>query len=114
MIIFISLVVTEFLETKSNQKSPSTKRPKVISDMTEEEQLNAAIAASLGNSHPESSSGSGAIESPAAGTQEAEVDEETAEEERQASILDTIEANKRDEPTDLKNSTRIQLRLAGK
>jgi UBX domain-containing protein 7 len=106
-------VVTEFLETKSNQKTPSTKRPKVVSDMTEEEQLNAAIAASLGNSHAEGGSGSGAADSPVTETQETEVDEETAEEEQQASIVDTIEANKREEPTDLKTSTRIQFRLAG-
>lgn len=107
-------VVTEFLESKqSNQKTPSTKRPKVVSDMTEEEQLNAAIAASLGGSHTESGSGSGAADSPVAETQDTEIDEETAEEERQASIVDTIEAIKREEPTDLKNSTRIQFRLAG-
>lgn len=107
-------VVTEFLESKqSNQKTPSTKRPKVVSDMTEEEQLNAAIAASLGGSHTEGSSGSGAADSPVAETQDTEFDEETAEEERQASIVDTIEAIKREEPTDLKNSTRIQFRLAG-
>lgn len=78
--------------------------------MTEEEQLNAAIAASLGNSNKETESG--AAESPSE-TQDAELDEEIAEEERQVSILDSIEANKRDEPTDLKASTRIQLRLAG-
>ncbi|KAI8578146.1 hypothetical protein K450DRAFT_248333 [Umbelopsis ramanniana AG] len=101
--------VTEFLETKSNQKTPSTKRPKVVSDMTEEEQLNAAIAASLGSSHNEG--GSGAADSPVTETQETEVDEEIAEEERQASIIDTIEAIKREETTDLKNSTRIQFRL---
>ncbi|CAO3685233.1 unnamed protein product [Umbelopsis ramanniana] len=105
--------VTEFLESKqSNQKTPSTKRPKVVSDMTEEEQLNAAIAASLGGSHTEGGSGSGAADSPVAETQDTEIDEETAEEERQASIVDTIEAIKREEPTDLKNSTRIQFRLA--
>jgi hypothetical protein len=102
-------IVTEFLETRTSQKTPSTKRPKV-SDMTEEEQLNAAIAASLGNSNTETESG--AAESPSE-TQDAELDEEIAEEERQVSILDSIEANKRDEPTDLKASTRIQLRLAG-
>ena len=81
--------------------------------MTEEEQLNAAIAASLGSSHTEGGSGSGAANSPVAETQDTEIDEETAEEERQASIVDTIEAIKREEPTDLKNSTRIQFRLAG-
>ncbi|GAB5590065.1 UBX domain protein Ubx2 [Umbelopsis nana] len=101
--------VTEFLETKSSQKTPSTKRPKVVSDMTEEEQLNAAIAASLGNSNPEGQSSTAQTPSD---MQDAEVDEEIAEEERQISILDSIEANKRDEPTDLKASTRIQLRLA--
>ncbi|KAG2178326.1 hypothetical protein INT44_001476 [Umbelopsis vinacea] len=99
--------VTEFLETKSNQKTPSTKRPKVVSDMTEEEQLNAAIAASLGSgSHDEG--GSGAADSPVTETQETE----DVEEERQTSIVDTIEAIKREEPTDVKNSTRIQFRLA--
>jgi hypothetical protein len=83
--------------------------------MTEEEQLNAAIAASLGSSHTEGGSGSGAAaaDSPVAETQDTEIDVETAEEERQASIVDNIEAIKREEPTDLKNSTRIQFRLAG-
>jgi hypothetical protein len=78
--------------------------------MTEEEQLNAAIAASLGNSNPEGQSSTAQTPSD---MQDAEVDEDIAEEERQISILDSIEANKRDEPTDLKASTRIQLRLAG-
>ncbi|KAG2185749.1 hypothetical protein INT43_002184 [Umbelopsis isabellina] len=99
--------VTEFLESKANQKQPTTKKPKVA-DMTEEEQLNAAIAASLGNNAGNNEASSSAIESPA---ETQEVDEEAIEEERQASVLDSIAANKRDEPTDPKTSTRIQLRL---
>ncbi|KAJ2957363.1 hypothetical protein NQZ79_g6883 [Umbelopsis isabellina] len=99
--------VTEFLESKANQKQPTTKKPKVA-DMTEEEQLNAAIAASLGNNASNNEASSSVIESPA---ETQEVDEEAVEEERQASVLDSIAANKRDEPTDPKTSTRIQLRL---
>lgn len=97
------------MESKANQKQPTTKKPKVA-DMTEEEQLNAAIAASLGNNASNNEASSSVIESPA---ETQEVDEEAVEEERQASVLDSIAANKRDEPTDPKTSTRIQLRLPG-
>lgn len=83
--------------------------------MSEEEQLNAAIAASL--TGPKS-------ESPESSKMELEstpkLDEEVpknivpveVEEIKAGSTLDGIKAVKRDETTDMANSTRIQLRLA--
>ncbi|KAL0076260.1 hypothetical protein J3Q64DRAFT_1647859 [Phycomyces blakesleeanus] len=96
---------TEFLERQSSDRSrpAAMKRPRVtkdVLDMSEEEQINAAIAASLkayGNAPEREDS-----------------DFEDIEEEEPAvtgSLLDSIKANKRPEPTNLADSTRIQFRL---
>lgn len=71
--------------------------------MTEEEQLNAAIAASLTRSNEEEEEKEDT---------NMEVDEkEQEEEEKKVSPFDEIKAVKRDETTDMANSTRIQLRM---
>ncbi|CAO3656767.1 unnamed protein product [Mucor hiemalis] len=130
--------ITEFLE-QNNQDStsrPTTaaaamKRPRVaknVSDMSEEEQLNAAIAASLNGSstkEPESTSmdveeretplekdKGKARESIIVDSDEEDKVEEIKEEEIKAgSALDGIKAVKREETKDIANSTRIQLRM---
>lgn len=92
--------------------------------MSEEEQLNAAIAASLTaakSQSPESShmdittDTKSKDEAPRKekGKGKVQVEEEEEEEEIKAgSLFDSIKAVKRDETTDIANSTRIQLRLA--
>jgi thioredoxin-related protein len=91
--------VTEFLERHSTDAVPT----RHVSDMTEEEQLNAAIAASLTRSNKEEEEKEDT---------NMEVDEkEQEEEEKTVSPFDEIKAVKRDETTDMANSTRIQLRM---
>ena len=118
--------ITLFLEENepgSNGSSASiTKKPRVaksVSDMSEEEQLNAAIAASLNASKstsPESSNMD--IETTSDKGKERQVVEDEdvvpVEEESQkaGSALDGIKAVKREETTDMVNSTRIQLKMA--
>lgn len=77
--------------------------------MSEEEQIKAAIAASLGKDDSEEAevAAVAAVENPVQPTA-AEQEEDTKE----VSKLDAIQAVKRDEPTDMENSTRIQLRMA--
>ncbi|KAI8146242.1 hypothetical protein BJV82DRAFT_409991 [Fennellomyces sp. T-0311] len=104
--------VTEFLEQGTSDSArlstmkKKQKTAKNVSDMSEEEQINAAIAASL-HGAPSTEK---AEEEP---TPQAEEEEEEEEEEQptEKSVLDSIQPIKRDEPTDMANSTRIQLRL---
>ncbi|KAI8977203.1 hypothetical protein BDF20DRAFT_873538 [Mycotypha africana] len=133
--------VTEFLDHHPTAFSTTTnevanKRAKVskrVSDMTEEEQLNAAIAASLNNSKSPSTQTSSRTSSVAMdediklgedkdkGKDKVPVQSEDVElekveadddEDMQAgSAFDAIQPVKRDETTDMTNSTRIQLRI---
>ncbi|KAG0734424.1 hypothetical protein G6F57_001153 [Rhizopus arrhizus] len=93
--------VTEFLENHSTEERGAMKRPKVtksVSDMSEEEQLNAAIEASLSNtSSPD-------IES------KMEEDEKMVES-KMESVFDSIIPIKRDEPPNGNDTTRIQIRM---
>ncbi|EIE80697.1 hypothetical protein RO3G_05402 [Rhizopus delemar RA 99-880] len=93
--------VTEFLENHSTEERGAMKRPKVtksVSDMSEEEQLNAAIEASLSNtSSPD-------IES------KMEEDEKMVESKTE-SVFDSIMPIKRDEPPNGNDTTRIQIRM---
>ncbi|KAI9491662.1 hypothetical protein BDB00DRAFT_475021 [Zychaea mexicana] len=133
--------VTEFLEQQGgsdNAPSSATKKKakmssKSVSDMSEEEQLNAAIAASLHGKPTDSTeeqkepaASSSLSSSPSSpqqqiqgkeegkmeDVQEQEGGAEDEAEEQTLSVLDSIQPNKRDEPTDIANSTRIQLRMA--
>lgn len=87
--------------------------------MSEEEQLKAAIAASLNGSSSETSSAAVANVETKESTPPAqspynleESDEESKKDEEEAgSTFDAIKPIKRDEPTDIANSTRIQLRM---
>lgn len=104
------IVVTEFLDTRSSEEAaPATpKKPKVaeVSDMSEEDQIRAAIEASLHGK---------ARDSPKHGEEheeQAEEEEPQEEDEPQDDTLSTLQPVKRDEPTDLANSTRVQLRMA--
>ncbi|KAI9279383.1 hypothetical protein BY458DRAFT_488024 [Sporodiniella umbellata] len=99
--------VTEFLENNSAEEKPSPstmKRPKVmksVSDMSEEEQLNAAIAASLSGSS-----------SPNIEDEELEkMEEEDTVETKPESVFDSIQSIERDEPTGGDHTTRIQIRM---
>ncbi|KAI8997236.1 hypothetical protein BDB01DRAFT_770364 [Pilobolus umbonatus] len=99
--------ITEFLEKNSPDafRLATLKRPRVaknISDMSEEEQLNAAIAASLNSSSTKSSP----VTTPEAAP--IEPPKEIVEE----SLFDSIKAVNREEPKDQdKECTRIQLRM---
>ncbi|KAG2198265.1 hypothetical protein INT47_004349 [Mucor saturninus] len=116
--------ITEFLEQNSPESSTRStatmKRPRVtknFSDMSEEEQLNAAIAASLTGPKSESPESSKMeLESTPKldeeEPKEKEIVQVEVEEIKAGSTLDGIKAIKRDETTDMANSTRIQLRLA--
>lgn len=73
--------------------------------MTEEEQLNAAIAASL-TKGKEKEEDQDSIDMDVDEPKETVIEEEKA-----GSAFDGIKAVKRDETTDMVNSTRIQLRL---
>ncbi|KAL0074327.1 putative UBX domain protein [Phycomyces blakesleeanus] len=120
---------TEFLERQSSDRSrpAAMKRPRVtkdVLDMSEEEQINAAIAASLkayGNAPEREDSvdidehdvSGGAVDDAVEPHGETEDFEDIEEEEPAVtgSLLDSIKANKRPEPTNLADSTRIQFRL---
>ncbi|CAO3642123.1 unnamed protein product [Cunninghamella echinulata] len=126
--------VTEFLEHHSPEaaRSVTMKKPRQnVSDMSEEEQLNAAIAASLQESEQdtevtqkESSTTSTSIQSSSTYTNEnavpinGDIDEEEGdediipEENSATALLDSILPVKRQETTDVANSTRIQFRMA--
>lgn len=81
--------------------------------MSEEEQLNAAIAASLSSPKSESPESSKMeIESTPKVNDKPEEIEHVEEEAKAGSAFDAIKALKREETTDIANSTRIQLRLA--
>ena len=85
--------------------------------MSEEEQINAAIAASMEaeadttetSAEPEPSS----LSQQETKTEESQVQDDQQDETEAAStsILDSIQPIKRDETTDMANSTRIQLRM---
>ncbi|ORY93425.1 hypothetical protein BCR43DRAFT_377107 [Syncephalastrum racemosum] len=106
--------VTEFLDTRSSEEvAPATpKKAKVaeVSDMSEEEQIRAAIQASLDGKASESPKEQ--KEEHAEEGEEEPQEEEGEEEEPQNDVLSTLQPVKRDEPTDLANSTRVQLRMA--
>lgn len=98
--------VTEFLERHSPEAAESSvvkkqRMLKNISDMSEEEQINAAIAASL------QAKGEDTQEEEENDQQE---NQEDIKETQEKSALDSIQPIKRDEPTDPANTTRIQLR----
>ncbi|KAL1922255.1 uncharacterized protein VTP21DRAFT_9794 [Calcarisporiella thermophila] len=107
------IAIADFLDShslvggsKSKQKGRArdTVTPvKDVSEMTEEEQINAALAASLAESSGGYESGSSARESRDAMEVEAEDMEDN--------VFDAIKPVKRDEPTDPATSTRIQFRL---
>ncbi|ORX58758.1 hypothetical protein DM01DRAFT_1333377 [Hesseltinella vesiculosa] len=111
------LEVTEFMEQKTPgvPRSSANKKPKPnVMEMSEEEQLNAAISASLqGDSHQPSST---ATLTPSQPPELKETVEEESEDDSPAygstNILDTILPVNRPETTDMANSTRIQFRLA--
>lgn len=78
--------------------------------MSEEEQIKAAIAASL---EAQGKSATDKDEAEQTSDMEEEHPESPSEEEMEAeNILDSIKPVKREEPTDPSNSTRIQLRMA--
>ncbi|RUS21846.1 hypothetical protein BC937DRAFT_91306 [Endogone sp. FLAS-F59071] len=120
--------VTEFLENPAISSSRSTRTfekkniTKDIDDMTEEEQFNAAIAASLGTSSSDSSSDS---HSPVVVPSDDDDEDELMEDDHTEqppqtpapvavpiSPFEAIRPVKRDEPADPKTSTRVQFRLA--
>ncbi|CAO3589892.1 unnamed protein product [Absidia cylindrospora] len=116
--------VTEFLEQHSPETAKSdtmnkSKKPKnQLSEMSEEEQLNAAIAASLNSSQEASISldGDNKNESPTANN-DMELDDDNDDDDDDeptvsSSVLDSILPVKRQETTDMANSTRIQFRMA--
>ncbi|KAF7721307.1 hypothetical protein EC973_004949 [Apophysomyces ossiformis] len=124
-----TMEVTEFLEQQSpgSMKFNTMKRPKNISDMSEEEQINAAIAASLqsqGDTASEDNAVTSSVGAPTAphekkegrekeiAEEEQEEEEEEKDETAQLSPLDSIQPIRRDEPTEIANTTRIQLRMA--
>jgi hypothetical protein len=78
--------------------------------MTEEEQLNAAIAASLGSPSKETSEVDTPMEVPPESPQQPQQQEEE-EEEKAGSLFDSIKPVKREETKDMTNSTRVQLRM---
>ncbi|KAI8100170.1 uncharacterized protein BX664DRAFT_323063 [Halteromyces radiatus] len=119
--------VTEFLEQHSPEaaKSVNMKKPRQnVSDMSEEEQLNAAIAASLQPTQQETATTSENVinkkdEQHDNNNKMMESDAESttssisaAVDESSSSVLDSILPVKRQETTDLANSTRIQFRMA--
>jgi hypothetical protein len=75
--------------------------------MTEEEQLNAAIAASLGSPSKETSEVDTPMEVPPESPQQPQQEEE----EKAGSLFDSIKPVKREETKDMANSTRVQLRM---
>ncbi|KAI9250240.1 hypothetical protein BDA99DRAFT_523251 [Phascolomyces articulosus] len=121
--------LTEFLEQQGgpdNAQSSATKKKakvsKSVSDMSEEEQINAAIAASLDGKPDTETTTTEQTASPSSPLQPQEKEQSSQkepqdeEEEEEAttettSVLDSIQAVQRDETTDMANSTRIQLRM---
>ncbi|CAO0799282.1 unnamed protein product [Mucor circinelloides] len=125
--------VTEFMEQNSPDSPAAAvpKRPKKaknFSDMSEEEQLNAAIAASLDGPSDDTASASPDISEmdiePKHSTKDkgkssermavdvdSEQKDDSEEELKAGSAFDGIKAVKRDETTDMANATRIQLRM---
>ncbi|KAI8881469.1 hypothetical protein K501DRAFT_222983 [Backusella circina FSU 941] len=105
--------VTEFLE--QHEGTPSTmKRPRKmkVTEMTEEEQLNAAIAASLGSPSKEAPTPENdtPMETSQESVQQATPQPEE-EVEKAGSLFDSIKPVKREETKDMANSTRVQLRM---
>ncbi|KAG0235760.1 hypothetical protein BGW42_004810 [Actinomortierella wolfii] len=121
--------VSEFLEmhslTEDTSSKPSVpkrkKTTKDISDMTEEEQLQAALAASMGGApgpatSDEDDNESAKMEYSNMGTAITSESNEAAENEEKAedvpeSVFDTIQPILHDEPSDPATSTRIAFRL---
>ncbi|KAF9434663.1 hypothetical protein BGZ76_007635 [Entomortierella beljakovae] len=109
--------VTEFLDlhsltdSTSNPSQPKKKKiVKDISDMTEEEQIQAAMAASMGNEEASPISTGEDIED-SYPTSTNEVTEELPEAE-EISVFDSIQPIRHEEPTDPATSTRIGFRLS--
>ncbi|KAG0262093.1 hypothetical protein DFQ27_002540 [Actinomortierella ambigua] len=120
--------VTEFLDrhslTEDSSSKPSEPKKKKItkdiSDMTEDEQLQAALAASLGStSSPDNDVGGsepsrfeGSAEGTSAIVQANEVEEDTeVAESTPEAVFDSIQPVLHDEPNDPASSTRIAFRL---
>ncbi|OBZ85639.1 UBX domain-containing protein 2 [Choanephora cucurbitarum] len=106
--------ITEFLEhSNAGQQKRPRKEQKNLSEMTEEEQLNAAIAASLNNDRMEVEETKTESNQKQEETKEREEQKEEEEEEdiKAGSAFDGIQAVQRPETTDMANSTRIQLRM---
>ncbi|KAF8924808.1 hypothetical protein BGZ58_001406 [Dissophora ornata] len=109
--------VSEFLDmhslTDSTSKPSQPKKKKVvkdISDMTEEEQLHAAMLASMGGDPSSAIDISDEIQgTPASSTPEPEEAAPAAEE---VSVFDSIQPVLHEEPRDSANSTKIQFRLS--
>ncbi|KAI8327263.1 thioredoxin-like protein [Blakeslea trispora] len=102
--------ITEFLEhSNTGQQKRPRKEQKNLSEMTEEEQLNAAIAASLNNDQMDVEKIDQTEEE--AKEETVETKEESGEEIKAGSAFDGIQAVERPETTDMANSTRIQLRM---
>ncbi|KAF9923204.1 hypothetical protein BGZ65_009034, partial [Modicella reniformis] len=109
--------VTEFLDVHSLMESASApsqpKKKKLVSDMTEEEQLRAAMLASMGDGGSMGGDASSAIvisnEQDVPATSEPEEPAPAAEE---VSDFDSIQPVRHDEPTDPATSTRIGFRLS--
>ncbi|KAG0255260.1 hypothetical protein BG011_005223 [Mortierella polycephala] len=108
--------VSEFLDmhslTDSTSKPSQPKKKKLvkdISDMTEEEQLHAAMLASMGGGP------SNAIDITSVSENEAETSapkEETPAPQEEVSVFDSIQPVNHEEPTDPATSTRIGFRLS--
>ncbi|KAG0365273.1 hypothetical protein BGZ54_006695 [Gamsiella multidivaricata] len=107
--------VSEFLEmhslTDSTSKPSQPKKKKIVkdvSDMTEEEQLHAAVLASMGG---DSSSAIDILEDDQ-NTPSTSVPEEATPAAEEVSVFDSIQPLRHEEPTDPATSTRIQFRLS--
>ncbi|KAG0312612.1 hypothetical protein BGZ99_009371 [Dissophora globulifera] len=107
--------VTEFLDmhslTDSTSKPSQPKKKKVVkdvSDMTEEEQLHAAMLASMGGD-PTSAIDLSAEDTGAASTSEPQEEAPVVE---QVSVFDSIQPVLHEEPKSTANSTKIQFRLS--
>ncbi|KAF9930760.1 hypothetical protein FBU30_011296 [Linnemannia zychae] len=114
---FFLMVMSEFLDinslTDSASKPSLPKKKKIVkdvSDMTEEEQIEAAMMASMGGDV------SSAIDIPDEESEDiktpAEDEMEPQSESVQESVFDSIKPVRHEEPTDLANSTRIGFRLS--
>ncbi|KAF9191616.1 hypothetical protein BGZ51_006987 [Haplosporangium sp. Z 767] len=107
--------VSEFLDmhslTDSTSKPSQPKKKKLVkdvSDMTEEEQLHAAMLASMGGDPSSAIDITGADEN----TAETSAPKEETPPQEQVSVFDSIQPVNHEEPTDPATSTRIGFRLS--